>query len=159
MKTMSAPKRTRPPSGKSAGFTLLEAIVAIAIIGLTLLPLVSYISLASSQLQRSADANEQSIVTQSVLALMTPVNPLLEPDGQLPLDRDIKIAWKSETLVQPNTSALLGAGLAGYRLGFYKVHVTVSRADASEWFTFDLRKVGYDRFTSAFDPFTTLNKK
>lgn len=140
------------------GFTLLEAIVAITIIALTLLPLVSYIGQAANQLERAADSNDRSLVMQSALALMTPVNPLLEPEGNLPLDQDVSIAWQSETLVQPNTTALLGAGLGGYRLGFYKIHVVVSRADTPEWFAFDLRKVGYDRFTTAFDPLSLGRK-
>lgn len=142
----------------NAGFTLLEAIVAITIVGLTLLPLVSYIGQSADQLQRTADSNERSLVMQSALALMTPVNPLLEPEGKLPLDSNITVAWRSETLVEPNTTALLGAGLGGFRLGFYKMHVVVSRAETAEWFAFDLRKVGYDRFVSAFDPFSPARK-
>jgi len=141
-----------------AGFTLLEAIVAITLVGLTLLPLVAYISQTTDALQRAADRNLQSVVTQSALALMTPVNPLLEPEGKLPFDKDMTITWKSEVLVEPNATALVGAGLSGYRLGFYKVHVTVSRADTPEWFAFDLRKVGYGKFTSAFDPFSMSPK-
>lgn len=140
------------------GFTLLEAIVAITIVGLTLLPLVSYIAQAANQLERAADSNERSLVMQSALALMTPVNPMLEPQGKLALDQEVSISWESETLVEPNTGALLGAGLGGYRLGFYKMHVVVSRSDAPEWFTFDLRKIGYNRFTSAFDPFSAGRK-
>ncbi len=143
---------------REAGFTLLEAIVAITIVGLTLLPLVSYIAQAANQLERAADSNERGLVMQSAIALMTPVNPLLEPEGKLPLDRDISIAWHSETLVEPNAAGLLGAGLGGFRLGFYKVHVVVSRVDAPEWFAFDLRKVGYDRFVNSFDPFSQTRK-
>lgn len=146
------------PRSSQEGFTLLEAIVAITIVGLTLLPLVSFIAQAANQLERAADSNEQSLVMQSALALMTPVNPLLEPEGNLPLDKDVSISWQSETLVEPNTAALLGAGLGGYRLGFYKIHVVVNRTNTPEWFAFDLRKVGYDRFTSAFDPFPAAGK-
>ncbi len=148
--------RTRPRG--NAGFTLLEAIVAITIVGITLLPLVSYIGQTANQLERAANSNEQSLVLQSALALMTPVNPLLEPEGTLPLDRNITIAWQSETLVEPNSTALLGASLGAYRIGFYKMHVVVSRADTPEWFAFDIRKVGYDRFVSAFDPFNQNRK-
>lgn len=140
---------------RQEGFTLLEAIVAITIVGLTLLPLVSFIAQAANQLERAADSNERSLVMQSAVALMTPVNPLVEPEGQLPLDKDVTVSWRSDTLVEPNTNALLGAGLGGYQLGFYKIHVVVSRADTPEWFAFDLRKVGYGRFTSAFDPFSS----
>lgn len=129
---------------RNAGFTLLEAIVALTIMAMALIPMVSFISQSADALTRAGDANERSLVTQSALALMDPINPMVEPEGSLPLDEEVTVSWRSEVLVPPSDGIRVGTLLAGFRLGFYGVQVEVSRSGAP-WYTFDLRKVGYER--------------
>jgi general secretion pathway protein I len=129
-------------SSASAGFTLLEAIVALTVMALALIPLITFIAQSSDQLVRAADANERSIVGQSVLALMDPINPMAEPEGVLPLDETIRVSWKSDVIVPPNEAAIVGTLLPGFRVGFYGVNVTVTRGE-QPWFEFQMRKVGY----------------
>jgi general secretion pathway protein I len=128
----------------SKGFTLLEAIVALAVMALALIPLVSFITQSANELLRAGDSNERSFVMQSALALMEPINPMAEGSGNIALDNDLTLTWESQTIVEPNPGVQVGAGLAAYRLGFYKVHVTVNRGQAA-WFDFDMRKVGYEK--------------
>jgi Tfp pilus assembly protein PilV len=144
---------TKSPLRGTAGFTLLEAIVALTVMALALIPLVSFIAQAANELQRAGDSNERSFVTQSVLALMDPINPMEEPKGELPLDGHIYVSWRSDTIVDPPEGLLAGAALSGFRLGFYTVHVSVSR-DRDSWFEFDLRKVGYTRLQT-LSPFSS----
>ncbi len=137
----------------SAGFTLLEAIVALTVMALALIPLITFIAQSSDQLIRAADANERSIVTQSVLALMDPINPMAEPEGTLPLDEQISVSWKSDVIVPANEGALVGTLLPGFRVGFYGLTVTVTRGKVP-WFDFPMRKVGYQNMRgSGTDPF------
>ena len=44
----------------SRGFTLLEAIVALAIIGITLVPVMTFLVSASRQLASAADSNARA---------------------------------------------------------------------------------------------------
>ncbi len=126
---------------------MLEAIVALTIIGLTLIPLVSFIAQAANQLWRAADSNDQSFAKQSALALMEPINPLAEPEGTLELDKNITVSWESQPIIEPSPGVLAGAGLPAFRIGFYDVHVSLTRDGSTPWFAFDLRKVGYERIT------------
>jgi general secretion pathway protein I len=136
----------RPRTKSAAGFTLLEAIVALAIIGSALIPLVAFISQASNQLLRAADENERSFAKQAAVALLESANPMTDPKGAISIDANISLTWDSEAIVAPNDGPLVGGGLAGFRLGFYKMHVQMIRADSGPWFAFDLRKTGYERF-------------
>ena len=128
----------------SKGFTLLEAIVAMAVMSLALIPLVSFVTQSANELQRAGESNAQSLVMQSALALMEPINPMAEGTGSIALDNNITLIWDSQTIVEPNPGIQIGGGLAAYRLGFYKVHVAVKRGQ-TEWFDFDMRKVGYEK--------------
>lgn len=132
----------------SAGFTLLEAIVALTVMAVALIPLVTFIAQSADQLVRAAEANDRSLVTQSVLALMDPVNPMAEPEGSLPLDDDINVSWRSEEIAPPAEGALIGTQLNGFRVGFYGVTVTVTR-EAAPWFDFTMRKVGYQNLRTS----------
>jgi general secretion pathway protein I len=126
----------------TAGFTLLEAIVALTVMAIALIPLVTFIAQSADQLTRAGDANEQSLVTQSVLALMDPVNPMAEPEGTLPLDEEIEVTWRAEVIAPAAEGTLVGTQLTGFRIGFYGVNVAVTRS-GQPWFDFAMRKVGY----------------
>lgn len=137
----------------SAGFTLLEAIVALTVMALALIPLITFIAQSSDQLMRAAEANERSVVSQSVLALMDPINPMAEPEGVLALDEEISVSWRSQTIVSPNEGTLVGTLLPGFRVGFYGVNVSVTRGQ-QPWFEFQMRKVGYQNMRAGgADPF------
>lgn len=135
----------------TAGFTLLEAIVALTVMALALIPLISFIAQSSDQLMRAGEANEQSMVMQSVLALMDPVNPMAEPEGTVPLDESINISWSSEAIAPPPEGSLARTSLSGFRIGFYGVTVWVTR-DEKPWFDFKMRKVGYQNLRQGSVP-------
>jgi Tfp pilus assembly protein PilV len=130
------------PRRATAGFTLLEAIVALTVMAVALIPLVTFIAQSADQLVRAGEANERSLVTQSVLALMDPLNPMAEPEGNLPIDDEVAVAWRSVEIAPPPEGLLVATHLSGYRMGFYGVTVSVTRAN-QPWFDFTMRKVGY----------------
>jgi prepilin-type N-terminal cleavage/methylation domain-containing protein len=134
----------KPNTGIQAcqGFTLLEAIVALTIIGITLVPVMSFIVQASRQLTAAAESNRRVVVRDSVLALSESLNPLLTPEGEIALSSDIMVRWESQTLVDPAQSQRLGGRLGGYKLGFYAVTFKLLENE-KDWFAFTTRKVGY----------------
>ena len=152
------PSRTRKlaPSGdlqqrrsgrlaqSSAGFTLLEAIVAIAIVGIALIPVITFISQMVNGLIRAGDANARNLAQESIMELLETMNPLEQPAGNDQIG-DLLIHWESADIIKPSQATRVGAGLAGFNLGFYNVTVSVDRVSAGRWFTFDMRKVGYQR--------------
>lgn len=129
------------------GFTLLEAIVALTLLGLALVPMISFISESTDQLARVAERNERSFATQSAVALLDPINPMEDPQGEESLGQDLMVRWNSEPLVLPNDGPQIGMGLPGFRVGFYEVRVSLYRDSMDPWFAFDLRKVGYQKIT------------
>lgn len=134
-----------------SGFTLIEAIVAVAILGITMLPIMALLGQSITQLTIAGEANARAAATETALAVIDPVNPLLTPSGETQIG-DTLLVWDSEILVNPNETPQIRAGLAGYRIGFYKVTISLSKDD-TPWFSFDTRKVGYQRFSIEGTPF------
>ncbi|MDE0801057.1 MAG: prepilin-type N-terminal cleavage/methylation domain-containing protein [Rhodospirillaceae bacterium] len=139
MSSLSLPRAKKG----SQGFTFIEAIVAMAIVGMAALPILLLISQSLDQLTRSADANERASAMQSAIAIIDPINPMNTPSGETSMGT-ISFTWTSELLVAPNDGEQVGAGLPGYRVGFYKVTIDVTKM-GSPWFNFDMRKVGYEK--------------
>jgi len=134
------------PGRRSRGFTLIEAIVALAIVGIALVPIMIFVGQMVAALSRAGDANARHLAQQSVIELLETLNPLDRPSGEDELG-DLVIRWESTVLVEPNTASRVGSGLAGFSMGFYNVNVDVERARSGPWFTFDMRKVGYRRIS------------
>ena len=153
----SLPKRTSAfdcvPPLLDRGFTLLEAVVAVAIVGVALVPLITFVSQMTEGLARSADSNVLNLAKLSIVELLDPLNPLENPQGEDQI-ADLSIRWESTNLIPPNKEIRINAGLAGYSMGFYLVHVSVERPNKGLWFSFDMRKVGYKRIDSDFVPGT-----
>lgn len=124
------------------GFTLLEAIVALTIIGVTLIPIMSFLGQASRQLESAAESNQRAIAQQTILAYVESLNPLINRTGEAAVSKNLAMRWTSIALVEPGTASAFGGRLASYQLGFYRVDIDVIRND-SIWFQFQVRKIGY----------------
>ena len=79
---------------RQKGFTLLEAIVALVLIGSAGMALFSWINGNYISLSRIRDVNARSEATVNVLEYMDRVNPMLTPDGVAPLGA-YSIRWRS----------------------------------------------------------------
>lgn len=133
---------TRRARSGARGFTLIEAIVAIAIVGIALVPLITFIGQMATALTRAGDVNARSLAQQATIELLETLNPMERPIGEDQVG-DLIIRWESQNVVKPSPSMRVGSGLAGFSVGFYNVAVTVERAGRGPWFTFDMRKVGF----------------
>ena len=133
------------------GFTFIEAIVAMVIIGIAAIPVMALLSQSLSQLTAAAEANERSAAMESALALIDPINPMETPSGST-LIGNTEMTWDSTVLVEPDETVQLRAGLSGYSVGFYNVAISL-RQNGEPWFSFDVRKVGFKRLQANDGPF------
>ncbi len=141
-------KVARRARSAARGFTLIEAIVAVAIVGIALVPLITFIGQMATALTRAGDSNARNIAQQATIELLETLNPMEDPIGEDQVG-DLIIRWDSQGIVPPNPNLRVSAGLAGFSMGFYNVAVTVERAGRGPWFSFDMRKVGFKPFGSS----------
>jgi len=125
------------------GFSLLEAIVALALLAVGTFTLVSWMNTALLSQSRVEGAYERIDAIHDALEVLHTINPMKEPDGTRNLG-SFSIHWESTPMENPRDGAGYPAGRSLYRIGLYHTRVDLYRK-GKPWFQFELDQVGYQR--------------
>lgn len=132
---------TVSPTEQARGFTLLEAVVALAILAAAGMALFASVSQSMQMLQRADAARVQDGALRNAMALLEQVNPMERPSGTERLGK-MEMRWSS-VLVEPerdNITGYLQPGL--HEVGLYDVTLEV-RLDGQPSREYALRRAGY----------------
>jgi general secretion pathway protein I len=123
------------------GFTLLEAIVALALLASTGIALLNWINTNLMSLQRVQQAQQRQQAIQNALVFMETVNPLEKPQGKETIGI-YQIDWNATALELPKDGVTSIGGLSLFQIGLYetKVKVTVNKDLLAQ---LTLRQAGY----------------
>lgn len=117
------------------GFGLIEAVVALALLGSLGLVLFSWINQSVIETTRIKDAEARAQLQLDAQAWLSTLNPALEPEGKREFG-EISVSWTS-ALVEPmrNEFDLGGALAPRWRVGLYQVKIKAGRAagQSIEW--------------------------
>ena len=134
----------RPATRRSqAGFTLLEAIVAIVVLFATLVPLYVLISSLSQSAFKVDQANREAEYETDALNIMSQVNPTLNPAGSIDLGPYV-VNWAAQPVLKPIDGSAYPSGISAFRIGLYQAKVDVVRHDGRVVVSFPLRMIGYE---------------
>lgn len=142
-----SPAATRCKAGPQRGFTLLEAIVALVLIGSSGLALFSWINSNLTTLSRIHEVNAKSEATINILEYMHMVNPMLTPEGKASLG-SYRISWHS----QP-TTLVVDQITSHYQFALYNTKIEVENDEGRAWFVLALQQVGYKKIRSVSESF------
>ena len=128
---------TRPeaPHVSSAGFTVLELLVALAILGTALAALYGLQQSTSRAALAVERAQERIAIEQRALAYLKGVNPMLQPEGSADLGEGVRLRWQSEPLEEPRrvVSALGAPGRFLSQLHRVRVDLEMAEGTARSW--------------------------
>lgn len=118
------------------GFGLLEAIVALVILGGTGLTLFSWINSNLATASRLKDAERRAQSQLEAQAFLANLNPAMQPAGDAVFGK-LRLSWRSET-VEPLRDEFDQRGMLEprWRLGLYRVSVRAAQTDDAsgiEW--------------------------
>lgn len=132
----------RSPQARAiAGFTLLEAIVAMTIFVMTALALFAWQSTNLRSLERIESRAAYAQQVQSALAMVETVNPMIEPKGERPLGQK-KVRWEAKE-IEPAKSGRTTTGQPSlFDVGLYDVAVKVEQGNRI-LASFHVRLMGY----------------
>ena len=130
-------------SSASAGFTLLEAIVALTIFSAGALTLYGLFNTNLVSLQRSREVTAHLPAARRAVTHLSAIDPRHQPEGRLEFD-DYAVVW-STRLLEPVRQGQNASGRMGlYEIGLYRVEFTLSEFDRSVG-TYRLRRIGYEK--------------
>jgi len=138
-------------AGAEAGFTLLEGLVAIALLAGTMFAIFTLVGGVLSSANSVGRSNETAQVTLNALEVMSAVNPMLQQTGRIDLG-PYAVSWKSEATTPVSDGVGYPVGVSLYQLAVYNTSVRVEGPGAALLAAFDLRQVGFRRVRDPTPP-------
>lgn len=134
----------KPALQSKAGFTLMEALVALAIAATTLAAVMG-IQQELINAQRQNDAIlKTSNLERDALALIKDINPDNTPEGEIELPPSLMVRWTSEAVSDPKLTAGFPRGDGNYTATLYLVTVTVQDGSGKDMVRpFTVERVGW----------------
>lgn len=130
-----------------AGFSVMEALVAIAIIAIAMIPLFELQRSLAQSTARLQTTTERLDIEASALAFLQVVDPLAEPSGSLEIGAWTLI-WDSQLIAtEANADGYLGAGL--YSVYLYDIEAELARG--STQYEFTIRRLAWRQTRNPFD--------
>lgn len=127
----------------AAGFTLLEAIVAMVVFAMGALALYQWQATSLAALSRVDVQSRRLDVARDALEALRDVNPMAEPEGERALG-DYMLYWQANP-IEPRRTGLSQAGYASlFDVALYDTEAWVV-ADATELTRFRVRLVGFEQ--------------
>jgi hypothetical protein len=127
-----------------AGFTLLEGLVAIALLAGTMAAIFALVGGILNSAHRVGRSNETAQVTLNAMEAMTLVNPMLQESGKIDLG-EYKVSWKSAAITPVSDGSGYPGGVSLYQLALYHSDIRVEAEQGRLLTAFKLRQIGYRR--------------
>ena len=126
-----------------AGFSLLEALVALAIAALCLIPLMSLQRTYVDGQRRHEAALQRAEIQKNALVILRQINPTDEPQGQAVMAPDLTLSWTATEISDLKTSTGFPSGDGQYQVQLYRLDASVSRGDRKVVPDFSVERVGW----------------
>lgn len=123
------------------GFTLLEAVVALAILAAAGMALFAAMTQSVQMVGRAESSREADAALRNALAYVGAVNPAEDPQGRQPLGA-YELVWNAELLepARPSATGYVAPGL--HEVGLYRLDLELWR-DGELQREASVRRIGY----------------
>jgi len=114
---------------RQAGFTLLEAVVALTLLAVVGSALLAWLGTGFRSLERMNEVQRRIDATRTGLAFLEGLNPMLQPSGSAALG-SYRLDWESRLLAAPRPVVSRYSGHPGpFDSALYRVQATLSGED------------------------------
>jgi Tfp pilus assembly protein PilV len=108
------------------GFSTLEVIAAVAIIGIALIPIIALQTQLTQSQVRLEQTQADSTAVQNAMALLREVNPMATPTGERHFSDSTTLTWTSA----PASPLRPSANAPGFEVQLYRVTAAIHRPGA-----------------------------
>ncbi len=125
--------------------TLIEVLVAIAVISIVLIPIIGL----QSQIARSHARNQQryelATLERNVLSILRDLNPMVDKEGQIVLDGAKTLSWKTTPISEVISNAQYPNGNGPFNVALYQVEAILKADDGRNLARLSIERVGWKR--------------
>jgi prepilin-type N-terminal cleavage/methylation domain-containing protein len=125
---------------KSAGFTLVETLVALVILAAALFAFYAFLASALNGAAGAERAGTAYDFRQNALALASVLNPMESPEGSFDLG-SYRIRWRAVRIGAELQSSGFPSGKGRFKIALYRV--LIDFPDESEFAGVEITKLGY----------------
>ena len=136
------PRRPSPAS-RSAGFSLLETVVALVIFTGGALALYALFNSNLIALGRAHDVSRQLPAAYRAIEYLSAINPRDASTGQVEID-GLNLTWSARLLEPARQSQTSTGGMGYYEIGLYEVEFSLD-AGGQPLGTWQMRISGYEK--------------
>lgn len=126
-----------------AGFSLIEALTAMAIAALCIIPLMTLQRTFLDGMRRHEAALQRAEVQRNALVLLREVNPTDEPEGTRVMPPDMTLSWTATEISDPKLSTGYPSGDGAFTVQLYRLDAQVTRGDQPVLPAFSVERVGW----------------
>lgn len=121
------------------GFSVMEVLVAIALLSIAMLPLIQLQRTLADATFRVEAALERASARESALAYLASINISERPEGEMDLGK-WRLIWRSD-LVAQEANPVGFSGFSNFAVALYRVEARLVSDDMQ--FTFSVDQVGW----------------
>jgi len=125
------------------GMSVLEVLVAVAIMAVALVPLLAIQSFSIRSSLRHEEVYTRTQLERNALVMLRDVNPMEVATGERPLQSDATLSWTSEMLTPETLSVGYPIGDGEFLVSLHKVRAVIRQADRTILSQFEIERVGW----------------
>lgn len=130
------------------GFSLVEALIGVAIAGIALVPVVEMQSQAIRQYERQAMLEQRLLAQRNGLAVLGDINVMAEPTGRRELTQGQSLRWTAAPLTARTRSLRFLGGEGDFEVALFEVRAEI-RDRRQSLASFRVEQLGWQRLTES----------
>lgn len=134
---MSRPRRSE------LGLSTIEVLVAVALIGMAMLPLVVIQSQVANSHARLQESYRRATLQMNALEVVRELNPARSPQGEIEFDENYTLQWSSTAISEQTRIIDYPIGDGNFDVGLYQVDIVVRGVLGNIELSFATEKVGW----------------
>jgi type II secretory pathway pseudopilin PulG len=131
-----------PRHQSTRGLSVIEALIAIAILGIAFSGLLSWRQMILQQITRVEALEHDNRSRNNALALLADINPMTAPAGAFDLSAGETVSWQAIPLSTPSRSTAYPNGEGEFIVALYRLDVRVLAANGQASM-FSMERVGW----------------
>lgn len=132
---------------KASGFSALEALAAVALLGIVLAPLLGLQIDLSRSAQRSEALQQRLLTQRNCLTILRETNIAERESGAFTLSEQLRVQWRARALTPFVQSTRQGQGNGDFAVALYQVDVSIQENER-ETARFSTEQIGWRRAPS-----------